>query len=146
MLTTTLLAALIFSVLPDIDSLVGIIRGNFGRYHNNLTHSFFAGLVVALPFSLLMQKKQRRSFRYWFSLTSFAYSLHVIMDSLTWGRGVMAFWPFKSDRFRIPLRLFYGFHWSDGWWSRRHLWTVLTELLLIGNGVLTLYHLLRRKV
>jgi membrane-bound metal-dependent hydrolase YbcI (DUF457 family) len=143
-LTATLFAAIIFSVLPDIDSLVGIIRGNFGRYHNNLTHSFFAGLAAALPFGLLMQRKQRSSFKYWFSLASFAYMLHVVMDSFTWGRGVMALWPLKSDRFRVPLRLFYGFHWSDGWWSRRHLWTFLTELMLIGGGVLVIYNLLRR--
>ena len=144
-LLTTLLISVIFSLLPDVDSAVGLIRGNFGRYHNNLTHSLFAGLVVALPFSFLMQRKQRRPFKYWFSLSLLAYFLHVIMDSLTWGRGVMAFWPFTSSRYRIPLRLFYGFHWSEGWRSRRHLWTVLTELFLIGSSALAVYHLLRKK-
>jgi hypothetical protein len=41
---------------------------------------------------------------------------------------VMALWPLSEKRFLLPVPLFYGLHWSDGWLSLRHVWTVLTEL------------------
>ena len=50
------------------------------------------------------------------------------MDLFTIGRGVLLFWPFSSQRFSFPLKLFYGLHWYDGWLSLRHMWTLLTEL------------------
>jgi hypothetical protein len=39
----------------------------------------------------------------------------------------MAFWPFDMARYLLPFRLFYGFHWSDGLLSVRHIWTFLSE-------------------
>jgi membrane-bound metal-dependent hydrolase YbcI (DUF457 family) len=43
-----LLAAVGASILPDMDALPGILFNDFSRFHNNLTHSFMAGLIVAL--------------------------------------------------------------------------------------------------
>lgn len=118
--------SLIFSMLPDIDSVIGILAGDIGRYHNNLTHSLFFGLFVVLLFAVIG--------RFWWSpvLTWFmvalaAYEMHVLMDFATAGRGVMLFWPLTQERFSAPVQLFYGFHWSDGLFSVRHLWTLLTE-------------------
>jgi hypothetical protein len=59
------------------------------------------------------------------------------MDYFTWSRGVMAFWPLMPDRFSAPVVLFYGFHWSQGWVSPRHLWTLLTEAPVAVAAVLT---------
>ena len=139
------MVSLLFSLLPDIDSFVGIIKRDFGRYHNNITHGLFFGVLLTFPFSLWLNWKTQRSWIYWFAYALPPYFLHILMDSLTWGRGVMALWPFSSRRYRIPIRLFYGFHWSEGWLSRRHLWTFLSELLLISTVSLRIRYLIRNK-
>jgi membrane-bound metal-dependent hydrolase YbcI (DUF457 family) len=117
-----------FSLLPDVDSLLGFLSGNFGRFHNNATHSFIVGLGMALAFGLLMWWKERSGFGFWFFTALLGYELHVLMDSATIGRGVMALWPFTAERYMFPIIVFYGLHWSDGWLSIRHLWTAATEL------------------
>ncbi|MCL4871392.1 MAG: metal-dependent hydrolase [Anaerolineae bacterium] len=116
-----------FSLLPDMDSLVGLVAGDFGRFHNNLTHSVVAGAAASTLFATLITWYGRGRFRYWFAAAFTAYLLHILMDSATIGRGVMAFWPFTSDRYQFPWLLFYGLHWSDGLLSPRHWWTLLTE-------------------
>lgn len=118
-----------FSFLPDIDSIAGFMAGNFGRFHNNITHSLVVGLILSLVFGLLMQRINRAGFRFWFLILLLSYELHVIMDAVTVGRGVMALWPFSNDRYVSQVPLFYGLHWSDGWFSSRHLWTLATELV-----------------
>lgn len=131
------------TMLPDLDSIVGLLTGNFGRFHNNATHSLFVGLVAAAIVGLLMSRAQLARFARWFLLTFLLYELHVIMDYFTIGRGVMAFWPFTAERYLAPVSLFYGFHWSDGLLSVSHLWTIVTEtafsaalfLLLAALGV-----------
>ena len=58
-------------------------------------------------------------------------SLHLIMDSLTGGDGVMLFWPFSDARIGSPVRLFFGLQWSSGLWSRDHLLTLVSEGLFV---------------
>ncbi|UCG22690.1 MAG: metal-dependent hydrolase, partial [Chloroflexota bacterium] len=122
-----LIMVVILSLLPDIDSVVGVLTGDFGRFHNNLTHSLFVGFVVALVFGILASWKERSSFWPLLVVALFCYELHVMMDALTVGRGVMALWPFSSVRILSPLPLFYGLHWSDGLRSWSHMVTLLTE-------------------
>jgi len=143
-LPTPLVVAAGFSLLPDVDSLAGLIMGNFGRYHNNATHSLVVGLGVALIFAAMMEWREKRSFRYWFMLAWLSYEMHVLMDSATISRGVMALWPFMADRYLLPFRLFYGFHWSQGWFSLSHLWTFLTEGVF-AIVLLVIVHLLQRQ-
>ena len=126
--TSSLLFILMLSLLPDFDSIVGILSGQFGRYHNNFTHSLLFGLPVALIAAALVGWKRKSSFTIWFLISLTAYEMHVIMDFFTVGRGVMLFWPFSTTRFASPLKLFYGLHWSDGLISVRHLWTLVTEI------------------
>lgn len=130
-----LIAAAGFSLLPDVDSIVGFLASDFGRYHNNLTHSFFVGGAVSLVFAGVM-KGWRGAFTFWFLFMLACYSLHVLMDSATWSRGVMAFWPFSERRFLFPITIFHGLHWSQGWLSSRHWWTVSTELIFAGALIL----------
>lgn len=130
-----LIAAAGFSLLPDVDSIVGFLAGDFGRYHNNVTHSIFVGVAVSLAFAYLM-KWWRGAFTFWFLFMLICYNLHVLMDAATWSRGVMAFWPFSERRFLFPVTLFHGLHWSQGWLSVRHLWTVSTELLFAAVVIL----------
>jgi membrane-bound metal-dependent hydrolase YbcI (DUF457 family) len=117
------------SLLPDVDSAVGLAAGDFGRYHNNLTHSFFMATAVSFVVSSLIGWRYRVARRPWFVAAFLAYALHILMDATNVGRGVMAFWPLTLERVRLPVLLFYGFHWSDGLLSKRHLWTLVTELL-----------------
>ena len=127
-----------FSLLPDLDSIVGVLAGDFGRFHNNVTHSLFVGAAVALVFGAVMRAVLGRDYWFWFGVALAAYELHVIMDWTTYGRGVMALWPFTDARFQAPVFLFYGLHWSEGWLSVRHLWTLVTELAFAMVSLLAL--------
>jgi inner membrane protein len=116
------------SLMADMDSIAGFITGQFGRYHNNFTHSLIFGLLVAVILSGLLAWKQKSSFILWFVIALISYEMHVVMDFFTIGRGVMLLWPFSATRFASPVKLFYGLHWSEGWISIRHFWTLVTEV------------------
>ena len=133
-----LMSALGLSLLPDADSLAGILAKDFGRYHNNLTHSFAMGIVASLLVAAIAYVMDRKRVVAWTLLGLACYELHVLMDYFTVGRGVMIFWPLSPDRWEPPFKLFFGLHWSDGWFSHKHLWTLLNELvfgaILIGGA------------
>jgi inner membrane protein len=135
------------SLMADMDSIIGFLTGQFGRYHNNFTHSLIFGLLIAVIFAGFFAWKRGSPFTLWFVIALISYEMHVIMDFFTIGRGVMLFWPFSAARFASPVKLFYGLHWSEGWISIRHLWTLITEtgffLLLI--IVLNLFERIKRK-
>ena len=116
------------SLLPDLDSVIGIWMGDFWRFHNQATHSLIIGLIIALGIGAVIWLRRRSGFLCWFIIALLCYELHVIMDFFTLGRGVMLLWPFSSDRYESSVKLFYGFHWSQGWVSVMHLWTLVTEL------------------
>jgi inner membrane protein len=129
------------SLLPDLDAVLGILFGNFGRYHNNASHSLIVGLFVALIIGSVAWWRKRFGFVMWFSFALLCYEMHVIMDFFTVGRGVMLFWPLTSERFISPVLLFYGLHWSDGWISIKHVWTLVSELgfMIFVVGILYLF-------
>jgi inner membrane protein len=134
--------ALVLSLLPDFDAIPGLLAGDLGRYHNNLSHSLWAGVVVALAVACLLAAWRLEPLVFWFGLALACYSLHIVLDYFTQGRGVMALWPLSSDRFSSPVPLFYGLHWSEGLVSHRHLWTLLTELPIAGALVLAIRRVL----
>jgi inner membrane protein len=126
-----MVAALGLSLLPDVDSVAGFLMGDFGRFHNDWTHSLIVGLGVSVVVGSLALFKKSAVKKEWFLLTLLCYGLHVVMDFFTIGRGVMALWPFSTERYASPIKVFYGLHWSDGWLSIRHLWTLITELCFV---------------
>jgi inner membrane protein len=140
-----LIFALIFSMLPDLDSVAAVLLNDFGRFHNQGSHSLIVGLVVALVAGGLVAVLRAGSFQAWFLVALLAYELHVILDFLTWGRGVMLFWPLTENRYLSPLLLFFGLHWSDGLFSLNHVITVVTEGAVIGLAY-GLYRLWRRQI
>ena len=133
------------SLLPDIDSVAGFLLRDFGRYHNNGSHSLLIGLAVALVIGTLAWWRKRSGFVYWFTLVLLCYQFHVILDFFTVGRGVMLLWPLSSARFEAPVKLFYGLHWSDGLVSINHIWTLLNELAFAFLAVIAT-HFLEKKM
>ncbi len=126
-----LMGTLSLSLLPDMDSVAGIAMRDFGSYHNNLTHSFAMGLCAALVIAGVAALLDRKHVMAWMLIGLACYELHVLMDFFTLGRGVMIFWPASNARWEPTFKLFYGLHWSDGWFSHKHLWTLLNEVLFV---------------
>lgn len=131
--------AVLLSFLPDFDLIPGFLLGDYDQFHNSYSNSLFTGIVVALMISLILFRRSPAGFRFWFLFALLAYVLHVIMDYFGAGRGVMLFWPITDERFISPVKLFYGLHRSDGFFSIRHVWTFLTEMVF----VLVLYGVVR---
>jgi membrane-bound metal-dependent hydrolase YbcI (DUF457 family) len=136
---TTLLAATGLSLLPDVDSLLGIARDDMWRYHNNGTHSLLAGLGIALLVGSWAALRRCSCPLTWFLLSLVCYESHVVLDFFSGRRGVMLFWPLSSRRFKHPVKLFYGTRWSAGIASKHHLLTAATEIALAVVALLLLH-------
>ncbi len=125
-------AALFFSFLPDLDTVPGVLFADFGKYHNNLTHSLFTLAAVALlgggalPATVFGAYSRRVGF------VALCYGSHLLLDYFTVGRGLMLFWPLTDARYQAPIKLFTGVHWAHAWRHPGHLWTLANELLFIG--------------
>ena len=134
------MAAVGLSILPDIDAAVGILLGDLDRYHNHLMNSPAFAFLVAVAVGGIGWWR-RSEFRFWFTLALACYLVHIVLDYLTVGRGIMLLWPLSEERFRSSFELFYGLHWSDGLISIYHLYTVFSELatLLVVGLVLKYY-------
>ena len=131
------ISALAFlSLLPDADAIPGLLFHDLGRFHNHFSHSFFAGLVTSLILMLAAKALGRPQPARWLTYGLICYWIHLAMDFMTFGRGVMLFWPLSNSRFSSPVKLFSGLHWSEGLWSVRHLETILTEVLLVLSAFL----------
>jgi membrane-bound metal-dependent hydrolase YbcI (DUF457 family) len=115
------------SLLPDLDVMPAILYRDMHTYHNNVSHSLFVGIPVALLVAALFYREYRTSFWLWFVICLLSYDFHIFMDALTAARGVMMFWPLTGARFASPVKIFYGLQWGLGWFSIWHLWTIFTE-------------------
>jgi membrane-bound metal-dependent hydrolase YbcI (DUF457 family) len=133
-----------FALLPDIDSVLRIIMGDFGRYHNNGTHSLIIGLLLAMGVYTILYSMRNLTRFFWGAACLLSYELHVFLDMLTVGRGVMLFWPISDVRYSLPVLLFLGLHWSDGLFSVMHIWTILTEGLVALVAILFLNWIFKR--
>ena len=120
--------------------------GNLGRYHNNFAGSPAFGVLAALAVAGGVMIMVRRSWaRPALILTFVCYEVHVFMDFLTVGRGVMLLWPLTTERFAPPFHLFFGLRWSHGLSSPHHLVTIVTELLFAVALYISLRWLLRSR-
>ena len=125
------LAILVFiglSLVPDLDLLPAVVLGDLKGIHNGITNSVVTALVISAALGVVISRIAGGRFLLWFSAAIASISLHILMDYFAATRGIMAFWPITSDRFVAPVKLFYGFHYSEGLISIRHLWTALSEL------------------
>lgn len=140
-----ILAAGILSLLPDFDSVVGILLGDFGRFHNNISHSLAFGLGASLLIGIVIKLIWKARFKFAFITVLCCYTLHIVMDFFTYGRGIMLLWPFTSQRYQSDILFFYGFHWSDGLIGLNHIVTLVTESLFIIIVLLVLNFFMNRK-
>ncbi len=123
---------LVFSMAPDADAVVGILLGNLASFHNQITHSLgfgFALCAVFLPVNRMMLPGW--SARGVFALTATCFGMHLALDWMTYGRGVMLLWPVSGVRFKAPFEVFHGLRWSDGVYSARHVDTLINELTVL---------------
>jgi membrane-bound metal-dependent hydrolase YbcI (DUF457 family) len=133
------------SLAPDMDSVLGVLSNDFGRYHNNISHSLLGALPVgALVYAFLKLTRLAPTVP-WARAAMVCYVVHVGMDYFTHGRGVMALWPITSERFIAPVLLFYGLHWSAGWVSSAHVVTFVTEAIPSAIAIGLAYKMLRPK-
>ena len=126
-----LLFSIGMSLLPDLDSIPGLIVGNLSLYHNNAFHSLSVGVLVALVGGLIARYALRLNYWLGFLIGLVGYEVHIILDYFTIGRGVMLFWPLTQERYESPIKLFYGLRWSEGLLSYKHLWTLASETLVV---------------
>jgi inner membrane protein len=129
--TVRILAFLSLSMAPDLDSVVGILAGDLGRYHNQWTHSLLVCAAVAVPTALVLLAVLRERYGLCLKIALSCYGLHLLLDAFSYGRGIMAIWPIAQQRFLSPVLVFMGLHWSQGLWSPLHLLTLLNEILFI---------------
>jgi inner membrane protein len=135
----------LFSMLPDLDVLPGMLAGNVSAYHNQATHSLLAGAVACITGTLVLKPFLRD----WHhgriaALLTACYGSHLLLDWLTIGRGLKLFWPFLHTRYAAPIPLFYGVRYSEGLFSGYHLITIATEMAVIAAGYL-IYRLRSRR-
>ena len=128
-----LVMCIFFSLLPDLDSVLGILSRQFGRYHNQFSHSLFFWMIPSLLLAGIIEitAHNRRMAFVCGALCLTSCVIHILMDFSCHGRGVMLFWPLTSHRFSMAILLFNGVRWSDGLWSLRHISTLINEVLFV---------------
>ena len=96
-----LVGVIIGNILPDLDAVVVAYYTLMGRdtigLHRTWSHSvpFIAGLVLIIYIILIISKNPR--------IGNFGIGLgvgmlgHVLLDMVTWFRGVQLFWPFYQE-------------------------------------------------
>lgn len=123
--------SLLAAMLPDADVAAGLLLDSPDRlssFHNHATHSFLFALAAVPVLSAVGHLFFRRipllRLSAW---TALLVGSHLLLDWLTWGRGEPLLWPFSCRRFAAPYPLFSGVRYSEGLFSRSHLFTLLTE-------------------
>ena len=103
--------------LPDVDLLVGMAFGHFGRFHGGPTHSLLFASAAVLAAAVVTPAPYRLALP-WLAIAIFS---HLLIDLLSgavigWHQsyGTRLLWPFDDDRIRAPFSLFLGVENSTG--------------------------------
>jgi len=132
-------AGIITLCLPDIDFVIRFFYPGFE--HGGPTHSLGLGVLFGALFTMVCRIR--------YTNLPFVPSLvvgigsawvHLLMDVVTWGRGVMLCWPVSLTRYATGIPIFFGAHHSHPTAWKLHLITLTTELAY----VFVLWRLLRR--
>jgi membrane-bound metal-dependent hydrolase YbcI (DUF457 family) len=81
------------AALPDVDFVLGILRGVGAAYHGTFTHSFTAVVVAALIGYLVGGGR-------WAAVVGLGYASHLLVDLLddSGPTNLMLKWPFSTDQ------------------------------------------------
>jgi inner membrane protein len=140
----TLWLCLLMSIAPDLDFVPGILHGQPNLYHQGISHSLGAGLVVSFAAAVLVSGGS--FWRQWI-LFGCAYLSHLVLDFLgPDGRspyGQPLFWPINGEYYSAPasLQLLWGVHhakatsaatteWLSGILQPRNLAAICIEVLV----------------
>jgi inner membrane protein len=135
---------LLLAIAPDFDFIPGLLLGQPNLYHQGISHSLGASLVVSLAAAALI-----RGHDFWrnWGLLFFAYASHLTLDFFAPdGRppyGLPLFWPITGNYYLAPQRLqiLWGVHhhgsttapvteWLGGVLQLRNLAAIGIELLV----------------
>jgi inner membrane protein len=132
---------LVSANLADLDFIPGLIVGRPRAFHRGLSHSVMAALMAAGLGASLMAWSAIP----WFTragLIFLSYASHVGLDYGTPGRGVLLSWPVSRRRYRAARPWFLSVTFvktRHAFWtrrgSRRLLWAIGREVLLVAPGV-----------
>lgn len=130
----TLLALLLGALIaPDADILLDPILGRpLFATHGGPMHSLAAGVLFAPVFVLAARLIVTAPALRLAVIGLLAYWSHVLLDACTLGRGVMVLWPLSSERFAMPVPLFFGVRHGDWGAWRLHGITLGTEAIFAG--------------
>jgi len=115
---------------PDLDAVIGPLTGqSIASYHNGPSHSLVFAAAFGVVFGLVCRLFWKADTGFLMALGALAYGSHILIDWLTWGPGVLVFWPFLPEaRFTSPISLFRGVrHSVNAPWSQ-HAWTVANDV------------------
>lgn len=155
----TLWLCLLMSIAPDLDFIPGIFQGQPNLYHQGISHSVGAALVVSLAAAFLVSEGSL--YRRWM-LLGCAYASHLVVDFLAPdGRppyGQPLFWPISNEYYMAPssLQLLWGVHhakatsaatteWLSGIFQPRNLGAISIEVLVTLPMVLSARYIRRGK-
>jgi membrane-bound metal-dependent hydrolase YbcI (DUF457 family) len=141
-----LLWSVVFSLMPDFDAILGVLKSDMHSYHNQMTNSIFICLGASAVLSALAGFITGKRFRDWFLFIFACLMGHIAIDYFTMSRGLMLFWPFTGKRFFPPFHVFYGLRWSEGVFAKSHFITLANEAAVIamGYGILLLVRYIKK--
>jgi len=125
-----LYGAIVFALCaPDLDFVAILLFGESEVIdHGGFSHSLVAGVIFA--FLLAIGCRPLVKLEPWrlFVICCACYWVHLLMDVMTRGGGVMLLWPFSHERFAAPIPLFYGAQHSQPLAWKLHLITLANDL------------------
>jgi len=131
------------AIAPDLDFIPGILQGQPNLYHQGISHSIGAALVVSLAAAFFIGKGNL--WKHWGLLLA-AYVSHLVIDffgpDLRPPYGLPLFWPITEKHFISPLSIFFGMHhaasthasmldWTKGVFSLHNFRAIVVEIAVI---------------
>ena len=92
--------------LRVVAMLPGLLVGNIGRFHHDISHSLLAATVFSIAASLLLIRLKSERALFYFIAYFLVYASHPALDTITIDAGapfgIPLFWPIIAQTFRSP--------------------------------------------
>lgn len=138
-----MLAALL---APDLDALPALLSGEpITGFHNRGSHSLLAAAILAIPFTLICSLLAGGNWKFFWLIGFLAGLSHVVIDALTFGRGVQLLWPFTDARYGGHFYVLYGVRHSVKAPLGSHVLTVVNDLAFAALLWMTVHWTQHRK-